>query len=284
MKKLAVPLRGKVTLGTKLRAAADGKLKNGFLVLGDGAEDTNLVKCGLRFAMKKAVIVEGPFSDGKVSQEAFDPDETKVYDLTVSIDLVSGQVTLKAGGATVTAKLEHPPAALTHVGDAPATRIRIRPVLRSQHASVSLVSYRLFAYAAAICRVHQRDATIPPAVSDPAVPAGEVSAPRGKPIACAFMGAADVAAGIHILQRASIPHYLLPEWACRAMSGVARIRAAREEPLDEPERVPVAQEAAPHSGHRRRRGIFQKTVLSTCWPRTVCPSLAAAYVRRPPKR
>ena len=114
--------------------------------------------------MKKAVIVEGPFSDGKVSQEAFDPDETKVYDLTVSIDLVSGQVTLKAGGETVTAKLEHPPAALTHVGDAPATRIRIRPVLRSQHASVSLVSYRLFAYAAAICRVHQRDATIPPAV------------------------------------------------------------------------------------------------------------------------
>jgi outer membrane protein assembly factor BamB len=116
LKKLAVPLRGKVTVKTKLKVATDGNLKNGFLVLGDGAEDANLVKCGLRFAMKKAVIVEGPFSDGKVSQEAFDPDETKVYDLTVSIDLVSGQVTLKAGGATVTAKLEHPPVALTHVG------------------------------------------------------------------------------------------------------------------------------------------------------------------------
>jgi acyl-CoA synthetase (NDP forming) len=41
-----------------------------------------------------------------------------------------------------------------------------------------------------------------------------------KPIACSLMGAADVASGIHLLQQAHIPHYILPEWCCRAMADV----------------------------------------------------------------
>ncbi|NQT14011.1 MAG: CoA-binding protein, partial [Planctomycetes bacterium] len=55
-----------------------------------------------------------------------------------------------------------------------------------------------------------------------------------KPIACAFMGATDVASGIRLLQQAHIPHYLLPEWACRAMADVQRILAWRRQPRDEP--------------------------------------------------
>jgi acetate---CoA ligase (ADP-forming) len=38
-----------------------------------------------------------------------------------------------------------------------------------------------------------------------------------KPLACSFMGARDVQAGIDILQAARIPHYILPEWGCAAM-------------------------------------------------------------------
>jgi acetyltransferase len=64
-----------------------------------------------------------------------------------------------------------------------------------------------------------------------------------KPICCSFMGAADVACGIHILQDAHIPHYILPEWACRAMADVQRIRAWRERSLAEPEILPVDRPA-----------------------------------------
>jgi acetyltransferase len=38
-----------------------------------------------------------------------------------------------------------------------------------------------------------------------------------KPLACSFMGGRDVQAGIDILQAARIPHYILPEWACKAL-------------------------------------------------------------------
>ena len=65
-----------------------------------------------------------------------------------------------------------------------------------------------------------------------------------KPIACSFMGATDVASGVHLLQQVHIPHYILPEWACRAMADVQRILAWRRQPLDEPEPVSVDRAAA----------------------------------------
>lgn len=55
-----------------------------------------------------------------------------------------------------------------------------------------------------------------------------------KPIACSFMGARDVGPGIEILQTADIPHYILPEFACRAMADVERIRLWVNQP-DEPQ-------------------------------------------------
>jgi acetyl coenzyme A synthetase (ADP forming)-like protein len=77
--------------------------------------------------------------------------------------------------------------------------------------------------AQAVCRIHDRAA---------------------KPIACAFMGACDVASGVRILQHAHIPHYILPEWACHAMACVQQIRAWREQPWDEPQPLPVDRAAA----------------------------------------
>lgn len=65
-----------------------------------------------------------------------------------------------------------------------------------------------------------------------------------KPIACSFMGATDVAIGVHLLQEAHIPHYILPEWACRAMADVQRIRHWRAQPPDKPEPMAVDRAAA----------------------------------------
>ncbi len=53
-----------------------------------------------------------------------------------------------------------------------------------------------------------------------------------KPIACSFMGACDVKAGIDILQAVEIPHYNLPEQACQAIADVQRIRRWRESKPD----------------------------------------------------
>jgi len=64
-----------------------------------------------------------------------------------------------------------------------------------------------------------------------------------KPISCSFMGACDVADGIRMLQKAHIPHYILPEWACRAMADLERIRLWREQPADDVERL--VEDAAP---------------------------------------
>jgi acetyltransferase len=79
------------------------------------------------------------------------------------------------------------------------------------------------AIARGVCQIHQKAA---------------------KPIACSFMGAADVTSGIRLLQAAQIPHYLLPEWACAAMADVQRIRHWRGQPLCEIDPLPVKQAAA----------------------------------------
>ncbi len=62
-----------------------------------------------------------------------------------------------------------------------------------------------------------------------------------KPLTCSFMGACDVAGGIALLQARHIPHYILPEWACRAMADVQRVRLWRESEL---ETAPPVQAAA----------------------------------------
>ena len=116
LKKLATPATGKVELKARMKLTAAGKLKNGFLVFGDSPDDAALVKCGLRFAQKKAVIVEGPLTGGKTTEEALAIETGKVYDVDVTVDLASGQVTMKAGGATVTSTLTRRPANISYVG------------------------------------------------------------------------------------------------------------------------------------------------------------------------
>ncbi len=65
-----------------------------------------------------------------------------------------------------------------------------------------------------------------------------------KPLACSFMGATDVQSGVHLLQDALIPHYILPEWACDAMANVQKIRKWRQQPVEQPESLSVDRETA----------------------------------------
>jgi outer membrane protein assembly factor BamB len=116
LKKLPAPRQGKIDLTVRIRVANDGELMNGFLVFGDGPAENRLVKCGLRFAQRKAMIVEGPLGGGKISQKPFDADETQLYTIAVHVDLPSGQVTMKTGHVTVTAVLIHPPTGISYVG------------------------------------------------------------------------------------------------------------------------------------------------------------------------
>jgi hypothetical protein len=45
-----------------------------------------------------------------------DLDDAKAYDIRVTVDLPSGQVTMKVGPTTVTAALKHCPARVAQVG------------------------------------------------------------------------------------------------------------------------------------------------------------------------
>ena len=116
LKKLPTPLKEKVTFKVQMKAGAEGALKNGFLVFGDSPNDAGLVKCGLRFRMKKAVIAEGALNGSKVADKELDLDETKAYEIDVTVDLASGEVTMKVGQTTVTATLERRPASISYVG------------------------------------------------------------------------------------------------------------------------------------------------------------------------
>ncbi|MBI5686234.1 MAG: PQQ-binding-like beta-propeller repeat protein [Verrucomicrobia bacterium] len=116
LKELDAPLTGKVTLKCKLQFTGAAGLKNGYLAFGDRADEAKLVKCGLRVAMKTAAILQGPTNANKGVTTPYVIDVEKPHELAVTVDLASGNVTLKSGTASVTAKLSNPMKSITHVG------------------------------------------------------------------------------------------------------------------------------------------------------------------------
>ena len=89
--------------------------------------------------------------------------------------------------------------------------------------------------------------------------AEEVAATAGsqeKPVYASFMGEMDVAAGIRILQRRSIPHYILPESMCTAFAGALFYKQQTERLDEEPFAVDprAVDEAALILSAAKRRG------------------------------
>jgi hypothetical protein len=66
--------------------------------------------------MKKAVIVQGPLEGGKAAQQPFGAGQSAVHEIQVTLDTASGLVTMKAGKATVTTKLDRPATGISFVG------------------------------------------------------------------------------------------------------------------------------------------------------------------------
>jgi hypothetical protein len=113
---LDTPLTGKVTLECTLQYANGDGSNNGYLAFGDGANEEQLVKCGLRKKMGTAAILQGPLAANEGPTTPCVTGNEKQYELTVTVDLASGSVTLQGAGVTVNANLERPMKSITHVG------------------------------------------------------------------------------------------------------------------------------------------------------------------------
>lgn len=116
LKKVPKPLEGKAKLHVRLRVAPGGQLKNAFLLFGDRPEEARLVKCGIRYALRQAMIVEGALAGGKTTSKAFDPDESRIYDLHVVFDPESGEVSMTLGDVQLSVTLQRPPKNIAFVG------------------------------------------------------------------------------------------------------------------------------------------------------------------------
>ncbi|MFW6164402.1 MAG: PQQ-binding-like beta-propeller repeat protein, partial [Planctomycetota bacterium] len=117
--KLDKPLTGRAELQAKVRVVPGsdrGFLINGFLAFGDGGKDAQLVKCGVRFHAKSALIIQGPLEGGKQKGRALEVGTSEVVPVTVVVDLDAQKVTLTAKKTTVQAPLARPLRAITHVG------------------------------------------------------------------------------------------------------------------------------------------------------------------------
>ncbi|MHB8899830.1 MAG: outer membrane protein assembly factor BamB family protein [Thermoguttaceae bacterium] len=101
LQKLPAPLSGKVRLKVRMKLGADAGLKNGFLVFGQSPDPAALVHCGLRAAMNKAFVAQGPVTGSNVQEGQAEIDPAGVQDVEVSVELGSGEVTMTSGKTTV---------------------------------------------------------------------------------------------------------------------------------------------------------------------------------------
>ncbi len=118
VKKLDQPITGGVViLRSKFKAVdGGGLLRNGYIAFGDGPNDAQLVKCGVRLWARTATIVQGPLLKGK-SKHAPIPDyRYKPAPVVVRVDLPAQTVTLTVGKAKVQAKLRRPLKTIAYVG------------------------------------------------------------------------------------------------------------------------------------------------------------------------
>jgi len=89
---------------------------NGFFVLGDGAKDEQLIKCGMQFIRGSLVIFQGPTAQQKGEKLAFDGNADAITELKVTFDPEAQTITLSAGKQSLSAKLNSPLKQITHTG------------------------------------------------------------------------------------------------------------------------------------------------------------------------
>jgi len=119
LRQLETPLK-KATLKAKFRTTKGlgfpSLYENGFLVFGDASDEAKLVKCGLHIYQGSCAVIEGPYSGGKRTAKQLGLGRGKLYEITVDVDLATGQVALRTEGHALKVKLDRPPGSITHVG------------------------------------------------------------------------------------------------------------------------------------------------------------------------
>jgi len=106
----------KVTL-TSINAPGAGKqrmLRNGFLVLSDGAGGT--LRCGVRLALQNAIITQATARSGDAKVEKMELPADEPVRLEVAVDLEKQKVSMTLRGKTIEAPLAKPLKAITHAG------------------------------------------------------------------------------------------------------------------------------------------------------------------------
>jgi len=120
LRKLPASLAKQATFRLRLRMLPNDNTPlppaNAFLAFGDGPEDENLVKCGLRSKGKAASIVQGPLLTGKITTGAIEPKVHQVLELSATVDLETKKVTVTVLGQTVEAVLDRPLKSIAYVG------------------------------------------------------------------------------------------------------------------------------------------------------------------------
>ena len=75
------------------------------------------MKCGLYLGGRREyAIIEGPFDDPREETVPLEVEWTRVFDLSLEVDLEAGSVTFKADRKTVEMELARKIGAITHIG------------------------------------------------------------------------------------------------------------------------------------------------------------------------
>ncbi len=118
VKSLPQPLTGTITFRTRMKSVsgAKGLLSNGYLAFGDGGDDAQLIKCGVRIRAKQALVIQGLVATGTTQRKPIEVKPDAPIDLIVRVDLDKQQVTMTANGLKIQTQLERPLERITHLG------------------------------------------------------------------------------------------------------------------------------------------------------------------------
>lgn len=120
LKKLEQPLAGAITFKVRCASAPGHAFpkdhENGFLVLGDGPAPKDQIHVGAFFGgQKNLAIIEGPLQVAGRNAQPFTA-AAQPLELTIRVDLASGQIVLEAAGQHLEVKLKRRLQQITHVG------------------------------------------------------------------------------------------------------------------------------------------------------------------------
>ncbi len=118
VKQLPEPITGKVTFKTRMQgvSGAKGLLSNGYLAFGDGPDEAQLIKCGVRIRAGELLIIQGPIGSGKTVRKAIETKPDEPLDIIVHVDLSAQQITLTVNGLKIQTPIKQPLKSITHVG------------------------------------------------------------------------------------------------------------------------------------------------------------------------